>query len=116
MLELLVVHLFEMCDPTNVESIPAGLPEHVGADQPLHHDGKPGSEVIPDVTVAKDHSDQGNDVEEEEKPGGTDQHLDLPRVVFEPAQLVSSYGIVVLLVHAYLNREAAALTDLYTVI
>ena len=76
--ELLVVDLFEVRDLADVGGVPAGLAEHVGADQPLHHDGKPGSEVIPDVTVAKEHSDQGNGVEEEEEPGSSYQDLDLP--------------------------------------
>ncbi len=101
-LELLLHHLFEVRDPANVSGIPAGLAEHVGADQPLHHDGKPGSEVIPDVTVA-DEDDDGREIEGKKEPGSPECRLHLAGVVLELGQLVAGYGIVEALAHVHLT-------------
>jgi hypothetical protein len=51
--ELELVDLFQVRDTANVDGIPPGLPEHIGADQPLYDDREPGSEVIPLHRVAE---------------------------------------------------------------
>lgn len=64
MFQLGNVHLFEVSDLANVDGIPAGLTEHIGANQPLDDNGEPGGQVIPLQREVQDEDHhQGDDVE-----------------------------------------------------
>ena len=80
MCELYLVHLFDMRDSADVDSVSAGLAEHVGADQPLDNDGEVGGEVVPGQHQVQDDAAQRDEVEGEDEPGGPYDRLHLARV------------------------------------
>lgn len=86
MFQLAVIGLDEASHPPENHRIPARLPEHVGADQPLHHDGQPGGKVIPlDHHMSKD-AEGSDDAEADDEPGRPDQHLRLPHQELQPSE------------------------------
>jgi hypothetical protein len=90
-----LVHLFQAGNLADMDGVTPGLPEHVGANQPLDDDGEPGSEDVPLQGMTQDQREHRDEVEEEDEPGGADDDLNLPDPVFEPCQFVAGYWVAV---------------------